>query len=59
MLKDDIKSKKINTIISLKLDRFTRRIYDWEELITFLDENEAYIDCVNDDINTTNANGIR
>ena len=56
-LKDDIKSKKINTIISLKLDRFTRSIYDWEELITFLDENEAYIDCVNDDINTTTANG--
>ena len=56
-LKDDIKSKKINTIISLKLDRFTRSIYDWEELITFLDENEAYIVCVNDDINTTTANG--
>ena len=56
-LKEDIKSKKINTIISLKLDRFTRSIYDWEELITFLDENEAYIDCVNDDINTTTANG--
>ena len=56
-LKEDIKSKKINTIISLKLDRFTRSIYDWEELITFLDENNAYIDCVNDDINTTTANG--
>ena len=56
-LKEDIKSKKINTIISLKLDRFTRSIYDWEELISFLDENEAYIDCVNDDINTTTANG--
>ena len=56
-LKADIKSKKINTIISLKLDRFTRSIYDWEELITFLDENDAYIDCVNDDINTTTANG--
>ena len=23
----------------------------------FLEENEAYIDCANDDINTTNANG--
>ena len=56
-LKADIKSKNINTIISLKLDRFTRSIYDWEELITFLDENDAYIDCVNDDINTTTANG--
>ena len=44
-LKEDIKSKKINTIISLKLDRITRSIYDWENLITFLDENNAYIDC--------------
>lgn len=23
----------------------------------FLEENDAYLDCVNDDINTTNANG--
>ena len=56
-LKEDIKSKKINTIIALKLDRFTRSIYDWEEFITFLEENDAYIGCVNDDINTTTANG--
>ena len=25
--------------------------------MTFLDENDAYLDCVNDEINTTNANG--
>ncbi len=56
-LKEDIKAKKINTVISLKLDRFTRSIYDWEEFITFLEENDAYIGCVNDDINTTTANG--
>ena len=56
-LKADIKSKKINTIISLKLDRFTRSIYDWEELITFLDENDAPIDCINDDINKTTEHG--
>ena len=56
-LKEDIKSKKINTIIALKLDRITRSIYDWENLITFLDENEAYLDCANDEINTTTANG--
>ncbi len=35
-LKEDIKSKKISTIVALKLDR---------------------IDCANDEINTTNANG--
>ena len=56
-LKEDIKKKKINTMVALKLDRITRSIYDWEELITFLDENDAYIDCANDEVNTTNANG--
>ena len=56
-LKNDIKSKKINTIVALKLDRITRSIYDWENLMTFLDENNAYLDCVNDEINTTSANG--
>ncbi len=39
-LKKDIKSKRINTIVALKLDRITRSIYDWENLITFLDEND-------------------
>ena len=56
-LKDDIRSKKINTIVAPKLDRITRSIYDWENLMTFLDENDAYLDCVNDEINTTSANG--
>ena len=56
-LKKDIKAKKINTIVALKLDRITRSIYDWENLITFLDENDAYLDCANDEINTTSANG--
>ena len=35
-LKEDIKSKKINTIIALKQDRITRSIFDWEELIGLL-----------------------
>ena len=56
-LKEDIKAKRINTIVALKLDRITRSIYDWENLMTFLDENNAYLDCVNDEINTTSANG--
>ena len=56
-LKNDIKAKKINTIVALKLDRITRSIYDWENLMTFLDENNAYLDCANDEINTTSANG--
>jgi len=28
-----------------------------EHIMKFLDENNAYLDCANDDINTTNANG--
>ena len=56
-LKEDIKSKKINTIVALKLDRITRSIYDWENIMAFLDKNDAYLDCANDEINTTNANG--
>ncbi len=56
-LKNDIKAKKINTIVALKLDRITRSICDWEKLITFLDKNNAYLDCANDEINTTTANG--
>ena len=56
-LKNDIKAKKVNTIVALKLDRITRSIYDWENLMTFLDENNAYLDCVNDEINITSANG--
>ena len=50
-LKEDIKNKRINTLLALKQDRITRSIYDWENILTFLDENEAYIDIVYDDIN--------
>ena len=56
-LKDDIKSKKINTMIALKQDRITRSIYDWENILSFLEKNEAYLDFVYDDINTTTSNG--
>ena len=54
---EDIRNKKINTIVTLKLDRLTRSVRDWESIITFLEENNAYLDCANDEINTTNANG--
>jgi len=54
---EDIRNKKINTIVSLKLDRVTRSVMDWEKMLSFLEENDAYIDCANDEINTTNANG--
>ena len=56
-LLQDIRDKKCNTIVVLKLDRLTRSVYDMEDIMKFLDENNAYLDCANDDINTTNANG--
>lgn len=56
-MKNDVKTKRINTIVALKLDRVTRSIYDWENLMSFLDENDAFLDCVNDEVNTTTANG--
>lgn len=56
-LKEDIVNKKINTMIALKQDRIKRSIYDWENILSFLEENEAYLDFVYDDINTTTSNG--
>ena len=56
-LLQDIGDKKVNTIVVLKLDRLTRSVYDMEGIMNFLEENDAYLDCANDDINTTNANG--
>ena len=53
----DIKNRTINTIVALKLDRITRSIYDWEYIMKYLEQYDAYIDCANDEINTTSANG--
>ena len=54
-LLQDIKDRKVNTIVVLKLDRLTRSVVDWEKILTFLEENEVYLNCANE--NTTNANG--
>lgn len=56
-LLQDIKDKKCNTIVALKLDKVTRSIFDWENLMEFLNKNDAYIVCANDEVDTTNANG--
>ena len=56
-LLQDIRDKKCNTIVVLKLDRLTRSVYDMEEIMKFLDENNAYLDCANEEINTTNSSG--
>lgn len=54
---EDVKSGKINTVVALKLDRISRSIYDWENIMTTLEKYDADLVCVNDDINTTTANG--
>lgn len=51
-LLQDVRDKKVNTIVVLKLDRLTRSVSDWEKILTFLEENDAYLDCANDEINT-------
>lgn len=56
-LLQDIRYKKCNTIVVLKLDRLTRSVYDMEGIMKFLDENNAYLDCANEEINTTNSSG--
>ena len=48
-LLQDIKEKKCNTIVVLKLDRLTRSVFDWEKIIKFLEENDAYLDCTIDE----------
>ena len=56
-LKQDALEGKINTVVALKLDRLSRSIYDWENIMSFCTENEIDIICANDDINITSANG--
>ena len=56
-LLQDIREKKCNTIVVLKLDRLTRSVYDMEFIMKFLEENDAYLDCANEEINTTSSSG--
>ena len=56
-LLQDIKDKKCNTIVVLKLDRLTRSVYDWENILKFLEENDAYLDCANPDIEFIDDDG--
>ena len=54
---EDGKQGKINMITALKLDRITRSTRDWETLMDYLEKYNINIAFVNDDINTTTANG--
>ncbi len=54
---DDMKKGLINYIVAYKLDRVTRSVRDLEVLITTLEENNCYLICDRDDVNTSTANG--
>ena len=56
MLKD-AKMGKINVVVALKMDRFTRSVYDVEKLMKVLEDCNCDLDCMADDSNTTTANG--
>ncbi|MCI9434984.1 MAG: recombinase family protein [Bacilli bacterium] len=42
-LLQDIKDGKCNTIVVLKLDRLTRSVYDWENILRFLEEKSKFL----------------
>ena len=54
---EDMKNKKINVIVSYKLDRLTRSVADLEKLIKEFDRYDCILECALDDINTDTANG--
>lgn len=54
---EDVKSKKINVVVALKLDRITRSVYDVEKLMKILNEYDCDLDCKDDDSNTITSNG--
>ena len=54
---NDMKKGKINCIVAYKLDRVTRSVKDLEALITELEENDCYLVCDRDEVDTSTANG--
>ena len=54
---EDGRQGKINMIIAYKLDRITRSTKDWESLIEYSEKYDVALAFVNDNIDTTNANG--
>ena len=54
---EDVKNKKVDVIVSYKLDRLTRSVRDLEVLITELEKYGCSLECAMDDINTSTANG--
>ncbi len=54
---NDMQNGKINCIVAYKLDRVTRSVKDLEALITRLEENDCYLVCDRDEVDTSSANG--
>jgi len=53
----DMREGKIKLILAYKLDRLTRSIRDLEILITEIEKYNCGLECMMDNINTTDANG--
>lgn len=53
----DMKNGIINCIVAYKLDRVTRSVKDLEALITELEENNCYLVCDRNEVDTSTANG--
>jgi site-specific DNA recombinase len=54
---EDGRQGRINTIVALKLDRITRSNKDWEMILEYIEKYNVHLAVINDDLNTTNANG--
>lgn len=54
---NDIKNGTVNVIVSLKLDRLTRSVFDVEKLMKILEKYGCDLDCKDDDSNTLTSNG--
>lgn len=56
-MKQDAYDGKINAVLAIKLDRFSRSVYDWENTMDFFNQLKIDIICANEEVNTLNPNG--
>jgi len=56
-LLEDVKSHKVNVVVAYKLDRLTRSVKDFENVMLEIEKHGCAFECAMDDINTTTANG--
>ena len=53
----NFKNGTINVIVSFKMDRLTKSVFDVEKIMTVVDKAGCDIDCLNDSSNTTTSTG--